>query len=129
MSKEDACLWTLEFWEHDPGLSWVADEYAKLPPNLSLFVKKRLKILRKRDFNHLRKTKDLKKVEEQDYLEITIPKNEIRIFGVIEQSRDSSIRPIFNALHLFHKKRQKIKQKDINLAIKRFFIYKKKKGL
>lgn len=116
----------MEFWEHEKGKSWALDEYDDLPDGVSVFVMKRLRVLRKRTFEQLRKTNDLKKIQGPSYLEITIPKNEIRIFGVIKNTNNP---PVFMALYVFHKKGQKIKQRDIELAIQRFKIYKNKNGL
>lgn len=127
MDQEDGYLWDLEFWEHEPGRSWAADEYGGLPREILAMVARRQRnVLQKRTFEQLRKSGDLKNVQKLPYLEITIPKNEIRIFGVIENTNNP---PIFMALYVFHKKEQKIKQRDIELALQRFKIYKNKNGL
>lgn len=57
-------------------------------------------------------------------LNICVRKNEVRMLGIIENTPPETNKlPVFQVFHVFHKKSQEVKDKDIEVALSRSKIY------
>lgn len=116
--------WGLNMWEHEPGKSWARKEFKKLPIGLRIFVKKRLLVLMKKPFEVLRAQTYLESVKGVDKINVTFNKNEVRILGKT-RTKEGQL-PMFDALHIFQKKEQKMRLGDVGVALGRYESYKLK---
>jgi phage-related protein len=117
ISKEDK--WKLNMWEHSTGISRAEKEWNNIPSEIIIFAQKRISVLMKSTFTELKKAGYLGKIKGISRIKITVPKNQIRIFGVECEDIQQ-----FDALHIVHKKNQTSKKKDIDLASERLKEYK-----
>lgn len=112
--------WQLELWKNENGFCPVEDflndlKSRKNPEYIRLI--KKLNRFRKYSLSELKKAQYLGKVINEDLWELRISINiEIRFLGIIKESQDLFI---FYMVHGFHKKDQKIRKSDIEIARER----------
>lgn len=115
MDQED--LWDIQFWENSNGKSPVESFFDKKAPDLKARVIKKIGKLRKKDINTLCRANDLEKLDNGLWeLKMSIGK-ELRMLGIllVKDSHNTYL-----ALHAFIKKENKIRKKEIDVALERF---------
>lgn len=121
--QDSALQWDLELWGNDNGSCPVAEFFDELRLKKKVEYErmfKRLKLFQESTLTTLRQTQHISKVVNEDFWEVRLRVGiEIRLLGKIieKQGRD-----VFIAVHGFHKKDQKIRKSDIEIARERLRI-------
>lgn len=117
MTDDD--LWELEFWENENGNCPIADVLDAIKKKNNIFYRrilKKIEFLKKNSIEQLFKANYLEDLK-NGLWELKIHAgNEFRMLGIL---RGNNLIIIYTAVHAFHKKSKKIKNKDINLALNR----------
>ena len=109
------------FWETLAGKRPVQEFIISLPPKESDKIARQIRLLLEFGYVAMKRQGDFEKVSEVGVWEFKIDysKTHYRIFCGIENN-------CYILLHIIKKKYQKLKNKDINIAVKRLLEYKKR---
>lgn len=112
-------LWELEFWESKGGSCPVADILDVIEKKNLVFYRrilKKIEFLKKNSIQQLFKANYLEDLKNGLWeLKIHVG-NEFRMLGALS---GNNLTIIYIAVHVFHKKSKKIKNKDIKIALNR----------
>ncbi len=112
--------WQLELWENENGFCPVGDFFNELETKKNFEYNRMIKKLnwfRTHSLSILEKRGDLSKVKNEYCWELRFSVGiEIRFLGIIKEDKALQI---FLVTHGFHKKDQKIRKSDIEIARKR----------
>lgn len=118
--NEENYQWKIDFWENRNGSCPVSDFLDKIRKKDKVFYRdilKKLDRLQEKPIEFIFKSNYLENIGNDLYeLKITVPKKEFRMLGVL---KNNLLIPVFASLHAFHKKDNKLRKREIQIALER----------